>query len=80
MCSGAGFPIAIAAGNAQVPWLEAIEDRLEATAKLLNNATSIRLSGLVPVISSRVQDLRDTEIKASRRYRLVNIYIFVWGE
>lgn len=77
VCLLAGLPIARAAGNAQTPWLEAIEERLAATAKALGSMKAIRMTGLADIVSSRIAKLRLAEIRASRLHRVLNIFVFV---
>lgn len=72
-----GLPLAKAAGKAQTPWLEAIEDRLAATAKALGAMKAIKMTGLADIVSSRVTNLRLAEIRASRRHRVLNIFVFI---
>lgn len=70
MALGLGIPLATAAGNAQLPWLEAIEKRLAVTAKALGQIVPIKIAGLAEHIGLRITTLRSIEIRASRRYRL----------
>lgn len=77
VCLLAGIPIARASANAQVPWLEAIEDRLASTVKTLGAMKGIRVTGLADIISARITDLRMAEIRASWRHRFLNVFIFV---
>ena len=77
VCLLIGLPLAKAAGNAQTPWLEAIEDRLAATAKALGATKSIKLTGLADIVSSRVTNLRLAEIRASRRHRVLSILVSI---
>jgi ATP-binding cassette subfamily C (CFTR/MRP) protein 1 len=71
------LPLAKAAGNAQTPWLEAIEDRLAGTAKALSAMKGIKMTGLGEIVSSQIADLRLSEIHASRRHRVLNIFVSV---
>ncbi|KJK82405.1 Multidrug resistance-associated protein [Metarhizium anisopliae BRIP 53293] len=76
-CLIAAVPLARAAGNAQIPWLEAIETRLTATAKALGSMKAIKMTGLADIVSSRIAGLRMDEIKASRRHRVLNVLVFI---
>ncbi|PIA92043.1 ABC transporter C family member 13 [Cercospora beticola] len=76
-CVFAGIPIARASGNAQVPWLEAIEARLAATAKTLSSIKFIKMIGMVEFASKQLAWLRVAEIRASRRHRILNIFVFM---
>ena len=72
-CVFIGIPIAAAAGNAQGPWLEAIESRLAATSKVLGAMKAMKMTGLANRVSSLLSHLRLSEIHASRRYRIMTI-------
>ncbi|OBT64152.1 hypothetical protein VE03_06254 [Pseudogymnoascus sp. 23342-1-I1] len=74
VCLLIGLPLAKAAGNAQTPWLEAIEDRLAATAKVLGAMKAIKATGLTDIVSSRVENLRLAEIHASLRHRVLIVF------
>ncbi|OAA35078.1 ABC multidrug transporter [Metarhizium rileyi] len=76
-CLIAAVPLARAAGNAQIPWLEAIETRLTATAKALASMKAIKMTGLADIVSSRIASLRMDEIRASKRHRVLNILVFI---
>uniref|UniRef100_A0A8H7NNV7 ABC transporter n=1 Tax=Bionectria ochroleuca TaxID=29856 RepID=A0A8H7NNV7_BIOOC len=73
LCLGFGIPIASAAGNAQVPWLEAIEKRLAVTSKMVGTMKVIRMTGLTETIHGIVTSLRSKEIRASRAFRLLSV-------
>ena len=75
-----GVPVAKAAADAQIPWLEAIEIRLAATAKSLGSTKAIKMTGLADIVSSRITNLRLDEIRASLRHRVYSILVFVAGE
>lgn len=68
-----GIPIAAAAGNANVPWLEAIERRLAVTTKMLGSMKAIKMTGLTDVMSNVIASLRSLEIVASRRHRIFTV-------
>ncbi|KAK8064708.1 hypothetical protein PG994_007346 [Apiospora phragmitis] len=73
VCLSIGIPLASAAGNAQVPWLEAIEKRLAVTSKMLGGIKAIRMAGLTEKLHEIVTSLRRVEIRASRRFRLFSV-------
>ncbi|UJO17086.1 ABC multidrug transporter B [Fulvia fulva] len=77
VCVLAAGPIAKASGNAQVPWLEAIEDRLASTAKALSSMKAIKMTGLADLVASYLANSRLVEIRASRRHRILNIFVFI---
>ena len=78
VCLLAGLPLAGAAGNAQTPWLEAIEDRLAATAKVLGSVKAVKMTGLADVVSTTIRQLRLDEIHASLRWRVLNIFVTIF--
>lgn len=77
VCLIVGLPLAGAAGNAQTPWLEAIEDRLAVTAKALGSMKAIKMTGLADIVSATIRQLRLDEISASLRWRVLNIFVTV---
>ncbi|KAK2608934.1 hypothetical protein QQS21_002510 [Conoideocrella luteorostrata] len=68
-----GIPIAAAAGDAQVPWLEAIEERLAVTSQALGTMKAIRMAGLTDTVHAIVSGLRMKEVRASRLFRLLSV-------
>lgn len=77
VCLVVGLPIAGAAGNAQTPWLEAIEARLAVTAKALGSMKAIKMTGLAGIVSATIRQLRLDEIRASLRWRVLNIFVTI---
>lgn len=71
------MPLAVAAGNAQGTWLEAIEKRISVTAKVLGSMKGIRMAGLTPSASISLAGLRIQEIKSSRPFRLYTVLVVV---
>ncbi|KAJ3498687.1 hypothetical protein NLG97_g930 [Lecanicillium saksenae] len=78
VCLLVGLPLAAAAGNAQVPWLEAIEERLSITAKALTGLKPMKMMGLTDVVSDKIAQSRLDEIQASRRYRILSIFLSIF--
>ncbi|KAG6008111.1 hypothetical protein E4U21_004993 [Claviceps maximensis] len=72
-CLAVGIPLANATGNAQVPWLEAIEKRLAVTSRTLGTMKSIRMAGLTEPIYNIISSLRAKEVQASRLFRLLSV-------
>ena len=77
VCLLAGVPLARASGNAQVPWLEAIEERLASTAKALGAMKAIKMTGLADIIAFQIANLRIAEVRASLRHRTLNIFVAI---
>ncbi|KAM3447999.1 hypothetical protein MY3296_008205 [Beauveria thailandica] len=67
--------VATIAGDAQVPWLEAIETRLDATSGAVGALKGIRMTGVSGAIVNVITRLRQREIRSSLRYRLWNIFL-----
>lgn len=67
--------VATIAGDAQVPWLDAIETRLGATSGALGALKGIRMTGMSGFVSSMLTGLRKDEIKSSFRYRVWNVLL-----
>lgn len=74
-CLVAGLPLAVASGNAQGVWLEAIEERVAVTSKVLGVMKNIKMTGLTDVIANNIRSLRSQEIKSSFLYRLYGVLI-----
>jgi ATP-binding cassette subfamily C (CFTR/MRP) protein 1 len=66
----AGVPLAVACGKAQGTWLEAVEERVTVTSKVLEVMKNIKMTGLTETISSSLRNLRSAEIHASFPFRL----------
>ncbi|OAA75466.1 ABC transporter, transmembrane region, type 1 [Akanthomyces lecanii RCEF 1005] len=75
VCLVGSLRVATVAGDAQVPWLEAIETRMEATSGALGALKGIRMTGVSGAISAMITRLRQEEIRSSLRYRLWNIFL-----
>jgi hypothetical protein len=78
VCLIIGIPLAIASGNAQGTWLEAVEERVAVTSKVLGVMKSIKMTGLTEVISKNIRELRSQEIKASFAFRLYTVLIITF--
>ncbi|KAJ5255483.1 hypothetical protein N7497_007030 [Penicillium chrysogenum] len=70
VCLAAGVPLAVACGKAQGIWLEAVEERVTVTSKVLAVMKNIKMTGLTETISSSLRNLRSAEIHASFPFRL----------
>ena len=55
--------------NRQKMWLEAIQARVDATAKMLGAMKGVKMTGVADKIFTDIQGMRDTEIKKSRKFR-----------
>ncbi|KAJ5085777.1 P-loop containing nucleoside triphosphate hydrolase protein [Penicillium argentinense] len=75
VCLVAGVPLAVASSSAQGLWLEAVEERVAVTAKVLGVMKNIKMTGLTDVIADLVRKLRVQEIKAAFPYRLYGVII-----
>ena len=70
MCLLAGVPLGVACGDAQGLWLEAVEERVAVTSKVLGVMKNVKMTGLTETISASLRNLRSAEIKASFLFRL----------
>ena len=70
MCLIAGVPLAVSCGEAQGVWLEAVEERVAVTSRVLGVMKSVKMTGLTETISNSLRDLRSAEINSSFRFRL----------
>lgn len=75
VCLVAGIPLSIASGNAQGIWLEAVEDRVAVTSKVLGVIKNIKITGLTDVVANNIRKLRSQEVKASFPYRLYTVVV-----
>lgn len=73
-CLAATVPLAISAGNAQGTWLEAVEERVAVTSKILGVMKNIKMTGLTNVAAGILRTLRLNEIKDSRPFRLYTVF------
>jgi hypothetical protein len=71
--------LAVVSGNAQGTWLEAVEERVAVTSKVLGVMKNIKMTGLTETISRSLQDLRAAEIEASFKYRLLGVIRLTLG-
>ena len=77
MCLIVSLPFANAAGKAQTPWLEAIEERLAVTSRALSAMKAIKMTGLTESVSFKIASFRLSEIRASRRHRILTTFVMV---
>ncbi|KAJ5740408.1 P-loop containing nucleoside triphosphate hydrolase protein [Penicillium malachiteum] len=73
VCLAAAIPFAIATGNAQGKWLEAVEERVAVTSKVLGVMKNVKMTGLTDIVASILRNLRLGEISSSRPFRLLNV-------
>ncbi|CCF44599.1 ABC transporter [Colletotrichum higginsianum] len=63
--------LAVPTGKASAEWIKASQDRVSTTSKTLGNIKWLKVSGLNDAAFSVIQKLRDTELKVSRRFRIL---------
>ncbi|KAK4074366.1 hypothetical protein Trihar35433_3840 [Trichoderma harzianum] len=61
--------ISVATQNAQVTWIEKVQERLRATTSLLGDIKAIKMLALPQVVSRLLTNLRTNEIKTSKTFR-----------
>lgn len=69
MCILGGALVAISAGGKQKVWLEATQRRLDTTSIMVSMYRSLKMTGLVALITSHISELRQREVHVSKRFR-----------
>ncbi|KAI9848831.1 MAG: hypothetical protein M1837_006347 [Sclerophora amabilis] len=69
VCTLTGLKVAAGAGPRQKLWLEAIQERVGVTAKMLGSMKGVKMSGLTTQLSANIKELRAEEIRSSRKYK-----------
>ncbi|RMZ69313.1 ABC transporter integral membrane type 1 [Pyrenophora seminiperda CCB06] len=69
LCSVVGLQVAASMGQRQRLWLEGIEKRIKATSDTLAAVKEVRMGGLQAVMEEQLRELRQEEIKASRKFK-----------
>ncbi|KAM5429338.1 hypothetical protein McanMca71_002977 [Microsporum canis] len=69
ICTVSGLFVAATMGARQRLWLEAIQNRVQATSEMLKNMKEIRLGGLQGHVAKKLQKLRSEEISESRPFK-----------
>ncbi|PMD49040.1 ABC transporter-like protein [Hyaloscypha variabilis F] len=73
------FFISGAMGKAQKAWIEKIQTRIDATAKMLQSMKGVKMLGLSTKISSIVHQLRVDEIATSLKMRKLFVVMIAFG-
>lgn len=73
------FLISGAMGKAQKTWIERIQTRIDATAKMLQSMKGVKMLGLSAKISSIVSQLRVDEIASSLKMRKLFVVMISFG-
>ncbi|KAH8724224.1 P-loop containing nucleoside triphosphate hydrolase protein [Phaeosphaeriaceae sp. PMI808] len=68
--------IASVAGGRQTRWMEALEQRIQATIPVLDSIREIRMLGISRKVEATIHDLRGREINIARWFRQVIIIAF----
>jgi len=55
----------------QNAWLESVQDRINYTSELLGSMKNVKMLGLIRQVTEKIHDLRNQEIKTSKKYRRV---------
>ncbi|KAF5023770.1 hypothetical protein F66182_4163 [Fusarium sp. NRRL 66182] len=61
----------------QAMWLEAIERRITATSQMLGSMKGVKMCGLSRVIGTRIQAMREEELRISSKFRKLLIWNMV---
>ncbi|KAF5864601.1 hypothetical protein ETB97_007159 [Aspergillus alliaceus] len=75
VCMALSVLISTLAGPRQKLWLEAIENRVGVTAKVLGSMKGVRTSGLTDKLFNLVQTMRVEEVAQSERFRRLLILV-----
>jgi ATP-binding cassette subfamily C (CFTR/MRP) protein 1 len=75
--TGAAISVASKAGITQKAWLDKIQARVSATAAILGTMHSLKMSGLTRNLTQRITRMRESELKASFKFRGVLVRIVV---
>ncbi|KAF5567149.1 multidrug resistance-associated [Fusarium phyllophilum] len=59
----------------QIKYQEATQDRINLTSEVLGSMKPVKMLGLSERFSSLISQKRDDEIKASKHYRVINVYL-----
>lgn len=73
-----GF-IAVPIGKSQAAWIESAQKRVSTTSNTLGKIQWLRMSGLNEIVFSKIQKLRDEELKVSRKMRVLTMWILTLG-
>ncbi|CEJ81902.1 hypothetical protein VHEMI02002 [[Torrubiella] hemipterigena] len=73
VCILIGMPISSAVGRSHGPWLEAIEERMDVTSKMIGGLKAMKMTGLTGRLTSDIHDLRTQDIKAASWHRLIKV-------
>jgi ATP-binding cassette subfamily C (CFTR/MRP) protein 1 len=68
-CSVVGLQVAASMGQRQRLWLEGIEKRIKATSDALAAVKEVKMGGLQVVMEKKLRELRQEEMKASRKFK-----------
>lgn len=71
ICTGLSVLSAKAINSRQRTWLEAVQKRINYTSEILGSMKSVKILGLTGQQTVNIEQLRKTEIAASKKYRKV---------
>lgn len=66
-------------GPAQATWVQCVEKRVATTDHMLSDMKMAKMLGLTKPLSDLIQQLRATEITASKGFRKLIIWIILLG-
>ena len=72
--------ITMRSDSAQRAWNERIENRVAVTASMLSDMKAVKMLGITGVLRSVILQLRDDELKASEKFRILGIAQIMTGE
>jgi len=62
------------AKEAQVAWIEKVQERLRITSTMIDDMKAVKMLGLSTVMSDMIQKLRQLEIQTSKIYRKLLVW------
>lgn len=65
----ATMPLSGSFRNAQIVWIQRLQERLKTTSTMLGSIKSVQMLGLSQAMSSFIANLRRTELKTSEKFR-----------
>lgn len=65
---------------AKIAWNHGVQQRVSATSSMLQKMKGVKMSDMAGPFSSVIQDLRETEIRVSKRFRGFLVFLQALGE
>jgi ABC-type multidrug transport system fused ATPase/permease subunit len=79
ICGIASFLLGKLSGGRQALWMTALERRVSAITHIISNMKSLKMSGLSMHMNNHIQELREKELQAMSRARMLTTFSTVIG-